>query len=104
MLFCTTWKARPITVDQTDRMMGIWGKIEADMAARTDMTRQCWYVAADGSQGLLVVDTNDPAAAAAFNLEVSLALGEFLEFDTRPVLDLDAAMPAIAAAVERTKA
>jgi hypothetical protein len=103
MLLCTTWKSRPITVEQGDRMMAVWGKVEADMAARTDMTRQCWYIAADGSQGVLVVEVSDPDAAAAFNLEVSLALGEFLEMDTRPVLDLDTAMPAIIAGMERVK-
>jgi hypothetical protein len=104
MLFCTTWKARPITAEQNDRMMAVWGKIETDMAARTDMTRQCWYIAADGSQGVLVMEVSDPDTAAAFNLEVSLALGEFIELDTRPVLDLDAAMPAIIAGMERAKA
>jgi hypothetical protein len=39
----------------------------------------------------------------AFQLETSLALGEFLELDSRPVLDLDTAMPAIMNAMERIK-
>jgi hypothetical protein len=42
-------------------------------------------------------------AAARFQLEVSLALAEFLELKTRPVLDLESAMPAIVAGLERTK-
>ena len=41
------------------------------------------------------------AEAQAFALETALSLGEFLELDTRLVLDLDAAMPAITAAVGR---
>lgn len=46
---------------------------------------------------------HDPDEAVAFGLEVSLALGEFLELRSRPVLDLDTAMPAILASMERIK-
>jgi hypothetical protein len=42
----------------------------------------------------------DPDAAAALNLETALALGEFLELDSRIVLDLETAMPAILKGVE----
>lgn len=103
MLSCSTWKARPLTPEQSDRMMSVWGKLEADMAARTDVTRVCWYINADGSGGMTVSESDGSDAANAFNLEVSLALGEFLEIQDNVVLDLDTAMPAIVAAMERAK-
>jgi hypothetical protein len=40
-------------------------------------------------------------AANSFNLEISLALGDFIDLDSRIVLDLDTAMPAIVKAMER---
>jgi hypothetical protein len=83
--------------------MEIWGKIEADMAASADLERLCWYMFADGSGGFQVVKAHDAEAATAFGLELSLALSEYLEFDSKIVLDLDTAMPAIMKAVDRTK-
>ena len=103
MLIGTTWKARPLTAAQIDRMMAVWGKLEADLATNPAVERVCWYITADGTAGVTVDKVTDPEAAAAFNLEVSLALGEFIELDTRPVLDLESAMPAILRGVERTK-
>jgi len=84
--------------------MEIWGKAEADMAANPDLERVCWYMFADGSGGFQVVKTTNAEAATAFGLELSLALGEFLEFDSKIVMDLETAMPAILKAVERSKA
>lgn len=101
MLLCTTWKARPLSPEQTNRMMDTWGKIEAETAERPGLERLCWYLYADGSGGFTVSETSDEAVASAFGLETALALGEFLEFDTRVVYDMDAAMPAIMAAVGR---
>ena len=103
MLVCTTWKARPLTSEQAERMMQVWGKIEADLETRTASQRLCWYVAADGSSGVTVSEVIDPDAAAQFQLETSLALGEFLELDAKQVLDMDSAMPAILSALERAK-
>jgi hypothetical protein len=102
MLLATTWKARPLSDQQNNRMMAIWGKIEADEASNPAMERLCWYLNADGSGGVTVSRVSDPDAAMAWALEVSLALGEFIEIDTRPVLDLDQAMPVIGRALERT--
>jgi hypothetical protein len=99
----SSWKGHPLTNEQSDRLMEIWGKIEADMAASPDLERVCWYMFSDGSGGFQVVKTHDAEAAAAFGLELSLALGEFLEFESKIVLDLDTAMPAIMKAVERSK-
>jgi hypothetical protein len=104
MLMCTTWKARPLSPDQMDRMMAIWGKMEADEAENATSERLCWYIFADGSGGFTVSQFEDTTEAVAFGLELTMALGEFLEMDVRPVLDLDAAMPAIMAAMGRIHA
>ena len=103
MLICTSWKARPLTPEQTDRMMSIWGKMEADLAENTSVERLCWFLNVDGTGGFTVNRVKDADAAMAFSLEIALSLGEFIEVDTRPVLDLEAAMPAITNSVERTK-
>jgi hypothetical protein len=101
MLMCTRWKARPLSPEQTQRMMSIWGKMEAESAANPTSERLCWYLFADGSGGFSVDRVPDTDAMAALALEQTLALGEFLELDYRPVVDLESAMPAITAAVER---
>jgi hypothetical protein len=101
MLICTSWKARPLTVEQTNRLMEVWGKIEADTAENPSVERVCWYMFGDGSGGFTVNKVNDAEAANAFGLEISLALGDFIDLDSKIVLDLDSAMPAITKAVSR---
>lgn len=95
MFVCTTWKARPLSPDQAQRMMETWAKTEAKDAENPASERICWFIAADGSGGLTVSRVSDADAAAVWQLEVSLALGEFIELESKIVLDLDAAMPAI---------
>lgn len=101
MLVCTAWKARQLSADQANRMMERWGKIEAAQAENASIERVCWYIFGDGSGGFTVNKATDVDAANAFGLEVSLALGEFLELDSKIVLDLDSAMPAILKGIER---
>jgi len=100
MLIGTTWKQRPLSPEQTNRLMARWGKLEASIAESPSVERVCWYMTADGTAGITVDKVIDANAAAAFNLEVALALGEFLELDSRVVLDLESAMPAILKALE----
>jgi hypothetical protein len=95
MLVCTTWKARSLLPDQAKRMMDVWAKTEAKEAENTSSERLCWYLNSDGSGGVTVSKVTDSDAATQLMLETSLALGEFLELDSRIVLDLDTAMPAI---------
>jgi hypothetical protein len=102
MLTCTTWKARAITPEQSNRMMDIWSKLEAASEENPAIERVCWYIFADGSGGITVERTDSPEAAAAFGLETTLALGEFLEFESRVCLDLDTAMPAIVRGMDRS--
>lgn len=99
MYVYTTWKARPLSPEQGQRMMQVWAKTEAKQAEDRSSERVCFFVAADGSGGLTVSKVADPDAAAASFLELSLALGEFIELDSKIALDMDAAMPAIIAAM-----
>ena len=100
MLIATTWKSRPLTAAQANRMMEVWAKLEARTAEDPSVERLCWYIAADGSSGVSVEKVNDADAAAAFGLEVCLALNEFLELESKIVLDMETAMPAILKSME----
>lgn len=96
----TTWKARALSPEQLNRMMATWGKLEASLAENPSVERLCWYITADATAGVTVDRVIDADAAAALNLETALALGEFLELDSRIVLDMETAMPAILKGVE----
>ena len=100
MLVCTTWKARQLSPEQTNRMMEKWGKVEAGTAENSSVERLNWYIFSDGSGGMTVSKIVDAEAANAYELETSLALGEFLELESKIVLDLDQAMPAILKGLE----
>jgi hypothetical protein len=100
MLVCTSWKARPLTPERANRMMEVWGKVEAAQAENADTRRLCWYIFSDGSGGFTVSEATDADAATAFELEIALALSEFLDLESKLVLDLDAAMPAILKGME----
>lgn len=101
MFICTSWKSRPLSPEQANRMMGVWAKVEAAEAENPNVERVCWFIYGDGSGGFTVNKATDADAANAFGLEVCLALGEFLDLDSRVVLDLDSAMPAIQRGMER---
>jgi hypothetical protein len=100
MYLLTTWKNRPLTPEQTNRMMATWGRQEATAATDTSSERVCWYMNVDGTGGVTVVKVNDADAAMAVGLSQALALGEFLELSSTVVLDLDQAMPSIMKGVE----
>lgn len=100
MLVCTTWKARPLSPEQAKRMMDVWGKTEAMEAESADTERLCWYISADGSGGMTVSRVADSDAAAGLALQTALALGEFIELESKIVLDMESAMAPIAASME----
>lgn len=104
MIECMTWKVRPLSPEQSKRMLDVWGKLEAAMAEDTTQERLCWYLYSDGTGGMSVMKVHDPDGFAAFQAEIGLALGEFVEFDSHMGLDLEKAMPAILRAVERAAA
>lgn len=95
MLICTTWKARPLSPEQSTRMLEVWARAEARTEAAGGSTPLFWYLNADGSGGVTVIEVDDFEAAATAGLEASLALGEFLEIESKIVVDRDSAMPAI---------
>ena len=72
MYIRTSWTARPLSAEQTNRMMASWGKLEASLASNPSMERVCWFINADGSGGVTVAKVTDPDAAAAIGLEQSL--------------------------------
>lgn len=104
MLVCTSWKSRPLTAAQANRMMEVWAKVEASQAENSALERVCWYINSDSSGGFTVTKANDVDASIAWELEISLALSEFIELESKTVLDLDAAMPAIEKGIERINA
>ena len=103
MLVQTTWRARPISPEQANRLMETWGKLEAKLAESTEMERVNWYISVDGSSGSEVIKSADSDAANQFALESALALGEFLELESKLVLDLETAMPGILNGMEYGK-
>jgi hypothetical protein len=104
MLLGVSWKARPMDSGTLNRMMTTWGAFEANLGANESVQRLGWWTYADASGGFTVYEVTDPDAAVAFTLESSVALGEFLEIECRPVLGLDAAMGPIVAGVARKDA
>ena len=96
MFVATTWKSRPLSPDQSQRMMETSAKAEAKEAENSASERVCWFISVDGSSGMTVSKVADSdATEIQLMLEVSLALGEYIELNSRIVLDLDTAMPAI---------
>jgi hypothetical protein len=104
MHVATQWKTRPLSPEQTIRMMGVWASLQAAEASMTHSEQTCQFFRADGSGGFNVFRTVDAAAADAFRLEWMLALGEFLEIESSIVMTLDEALPSIMKAVEHISA
>jgi hypothetical protein len=96
VLLCMSWKARAMDGPALNRLLDVFGKTEAVLAEHEGLKRVCWYAMADGSGGFTVFDVIDPDAAAAVAFESAVAYNEFLEIDVCPVLDMDAALPALA--------
>lgn len=104
MLVLHSWTVHSLDKGQIERMMELWGKIEADLSERSDVTRLCWYTTLDGKRGLNVLEVTDPDAAGAFLLELNVALSEFLDAEICQVADLDMAVGAIANGLGRLSA
>jgi hypothetical protein len=104
VLVSVSWKTRPMDSATLNRMMASWGTFESLLGAHADVRRRAWWSYADASGGFSVLESDDGDALSAFVLEASVALGEFLEIDCRPVLALDAAQPAIVAGLTHKSA
>jgi len=103
MHLITTWKSRPLSPEQFDRLMTLWGKLEERAASDSSSERIGWFQFSDGSGGVTIDKVKDVEAALALGLEQSLTLGEFIELDTKVGMDLDAALPLILKAQENAK-
>jgi hypothetical protein len=95
------WKTRPLSPEQTTRMMRVWASMQAAEASMTHTEQVCQFFRADGSGGFSVSRIIEADAAAAFSLEWTLAMTEFLEMESTIVTTLDEALPSIMKAVER---
>ena len=102
MLYCLRFKFRPISDEQLGRMMTINAKVEEDLAASPLVSRVALYMDLDGRSGIDILDVVGTEEAVQFLLEMNATLAEFIEIDTRPVLALESAMPALMRAMERT--
>jgi hypothetical protein len=82
----TTYQLKPfISHDEFRKLMALFaehGEIEGTFAH---------YVAADGSRGVVIAETDDVAKAYR-NI---LNYGEYLDFDTKVMLTIDDALPQI---------
>jgi hypothetical protein len=104
MLVSVSWKTRAMDSATLNRMMASWGTLESILGTHSEVRRRAWWIYADASGGFSVLESDDADSLSAFVLEASVALGEFLELDCRPLLGLDAAQPAIVAGVTHKSA
>ena len=86
VIFITTYKIRQLSKDETKTLMGVFAE------AGVPSTVQAHYVAADGSQGLVISEADDLQEAYRNLLNYS----EWIEYDTKPYLTIDQALPHIA--------
>jgi hypothetical protein len=99
MLILTTWKSRPLTPEQSKRMMAVWGTQLESHATNPVWNELFWVMSADGSSGASLTEAADPDVAARRSLQICLELGEFVDIETKVVVDQSHAMAPILAAM-----
>jgi hypothetical protein len=84
MLFMTTYRVKPhLSRNETKKLLELFGKVgEAPGTV-------AHYVAADNSVGWAITDQEDASSGYAATLQYS----EYIEFDTKPVLTMENALP-----------
>lgn len=86
MLFITTYRTKPfMTKEQVKELM------ELSAANPPGDDQVAHYVAADGSHGVIVSDIADAGVGYAEALRFS----QFMEFETKPMLTFEEALPHI---------
>ncbi len=100
MYLITTWKTRPISPAQFNRLMTVWAKLEERSATDSSSERISWFSYSDGSGGITIDKVADTDRAISLGLEQSLSLGEFLELDSKIGVDLETSLPLIIKAQE----
>jgi hypothetical protein len=90
MLFVTTYKIKPyISNEETKELLEVFAKEGAGPGTTAH------YVAADGSHGVVIADTDDLAGAYR-NLQ---NYTQWVEYDTRVMLPVEEAVPLIVEAL-----
>jgi hypothetical protein len=86
MIFMTTYKIKPyLSKDETKKLLAVFAKEGAGPGTTAH------YVAADGSHGVVIADTDDVAGAYR-NLQ---NYTEWVEYDSKVMLTVEEAVPLI---------
>ena len=90
MLLMTTYKIKPyISNEETKKLLEVFAKVGAGPGTMAH------YVAADGSHGVVIAETDDAAEAYA-NLQ---NYTQWVEYDTKVMLTVEEAVPLITEAL-----
>jgi len=90
MIFVTTYKIKPfLSNDETRELLGVFAKEGAAPGTTAH------YVAADGSHGVVIAESDDLAAAYR-NIQ---NYTQWVEYDTKVMLKVDQAVPLIMDAI-----
>ena len=82
MIFITTYRIKQVSRDETKKLMGVFAEKGVPSTVRAH------YVAADGSQGLVISEADDLEEAYRNLLNYS----EWIEYDTKPYLTIERAV------------
>ena len=86
MISITTYKLKPfLTKDETRELMNVFASVGAGPGTKAH------YIAADGSHGLVITESDDLEAGYRNILNYT----QWIEYDTTPVLAVEQAVPHI---------
>ena len=86
MIFITTYKLKPfLTKDETRELMAVFAEVGPGPGTTAH------YVAADGSHGVVIGESDDPAEGYRNILNFT----QWVEYETRVMLSIDQAVPHI---------
>jgi uncharacterized protein DUF3303 len=86
MIFITTYRIKQQSKEETKKLMGVFAE------KGVPSTLKEHYVAADGSQGVLISEADDLEEAYRNLLNYT----EWIEYETKPYLTIEQALPHIA--------
>ena len=82
MIFITTYRIKQLSKDETKKLMGVFAEKGVPSTVRAH------YVAADGSQGVVISEADDLEEAYRNLLNYS----EWIDYDTKPYLTIERAV------------
>jgi hypothetical protein len=86
VIFITTYRIKQLNKAETKELMGVFSE------KGVPSTVKAHYVAADGSEGIVISEADDLEEAYRNILNYS----EWIEYDTKPYLTIEQAVPHIA--------